>query len=82
MLFVVLFALVFRWKDSNSGRTELDLGLECNMRRELQPKVYCVVLYYSLLALPRWGCRSEDLYLSFCAGRMKNGFSASFNDGG
>ena len=53
---VVRFVLEFRWKDSNSGRTGLDLGLVCSMRRELQPEVCRVVPYYSLLALLRWGC--------------------------
>ena len=33
MSFVVRFALDFRWKESNSGRTELDLGLVCSMQR-------------------------------------------------
>ena len=53
---VVRFALVIRWEDSNLGRTELDLGLVCGMQRGLQPKVCCVVLYRSLLALLRRGC--------------------------
>ena len=72
----------FRWKDSNSGRTELDLGLVCSMRRGLQPEVYCVVLYYSLLVLLWQGCWSEDRNLSFCAGRMENEFSANCDDFG
>ena len=33
-VFVVRFALDIRWKDSNSGRTELDLGLVCSMWRD------------------------------------------------
>lgn len=73
---------IFRWKDSNSGRTELDLGLVCSMCRVLQPEVCCVVLCYSLLALPRRGCWSEDHNLSFCAGRMENEFSANGDDFG
>lgn len=64
---VVRFALDIRWKDSNSGRTELDLGLVCSMRRGLQPEVCCVVLYCSLLVLPWRDCWSEDhCNLSFC----------------
>lgn len=72
----------FRWKDSNSGRTELDLGLVCSMRRGLQPEVCCVVLYYSLLVLLRQGCWSEDRNVFFCAGRMENDFSAICDDFG
>ena len=46
----------FRWKDSNSGRTELDLGLVCDIQRGLQPGVCCIVLINSLLlALPFGG---------------------------
>ena len=71
-----------RWKDSNSGRTELDLGLVCNMRKGLQPEVCCVVLYYSLLVLLRQDCWSEDRNLSFSAGRMENVFSANCDDFG
>lgn len=72
----------FRWKDSNLGRTELDLGLVCSMHRGLQPEVCCVVLYYSLLVLLRQGCWSEDRNLSFYAGRMENEFSATCDDSG
>ena len=46
----------FRWKDSNLGRTELDLGLVCSMGRDLHSEACCVMLYYSLLALPRRSC--------------------------
>lgn len=72
----------FRWKDSNLGRTELDLGLVCSIHRGLQPEVCCVVLYYSLLVLLRQGCWSEDRNLSFCTGKMQNEFSAKCDDFG
>lgn len=59
----------FRWKDSNLGRTGLDLGLVCSMWRGLQPEVYCVVLYYLLLALPRRGYEVRIvIYLSVLEG--------------
>lgn len=77
-----LCAGYFRWKDSNSGRAELDLGLVCSMRRGLQPEACCVVLYYSLLVLLRQGCWSEDRNLSFCTGRMENEFSVTCDDFG
>lgn len=38
MSFVVRFALDNRWKDSNLGRTELDLGLVCSMQKGITPK--------------------------------------------
>ena len=63
----------FRWKDSNSGRTGLDLGLVCSMRRGLQPEVCCVVLYYSLLALPRRAVEVRIvIYLSVLEGWRMN----------
>lgn len=49
MLFVVLFTLVFRWKDSNSGRTELDLGLVCDMWKGLYLEMCCIVLIIRFL---------------------------------
>jgi hypothetical protein len=38
------FALDFRWKDSFSGRTELDLGRVCGVWMVLKPEMCCVVL--------------------------------------
>lgn len=51
------FALVFSGgKLSISGRTGLDLGRVCGVRRGLQPEVCCVVLCNSLLVLFRRSC--------------------------
>ena len=36
---MVRFALDNRWKDSNLGRTELDLGLVCSMQKGMTQSV-------------------------------------------
>lgn len=54
---VARFAVVYSGgKLSFSGRTGLDLGRVCGVRRGLQPEVCCVVLYNSLLAPFRRRC--------------------------
>lgn len=75
---------VSRWlaggKISISGRTGLDLGLVYAVCLGIKAQVCCVVLYYSLLALFRRGCWSEDRNLSFCARKGEFGFSAISDD--
>jgi len=59
----------FRWKDSISGRTGLDLGRVCGVRRGLNPEVCCVVLCYSLLALLSGG--AVEVRIVFCLSVQK-----------
>ena len=80
--FVVRFVLAFRWKDTNSGRTELDLGLVRSMCRGLQPE--CVASCPIICFLLCFGGAVEVrivIYLSVL-GRMKNDFSTNGNDCG